>query len=117
MRRTGRGCEAWRSFTSFEKSQNTGLYLLNAEIPHPVIPATGADPPAERHPAREENADALLDGDVGIRRAIARTDDDVPEIEMVGRDVDRDERLRSLCAVDGEFLGQEAEQQSARGVL
>ena len=71
----------------------------------------------ERHAAGQENADPLLHGDVGIRRLLARADEHVAEIQMIGRHVDRDQRLRPLAAVDGELLGQEPEHEAARAVL
>src|SRR6188768_1482443 len=113
-RRAGTGCGTWRSFSSFESSQNAGLY---PEITDSIVATAGSHAAAERHSASEKDADPLLHRDVGIRHAVARADDDVAEIEMIGRHVDGDHRLGALAAIDREFLGQESEQQSARDVL
>jgi hypothetical protein len=71
----------------------------------------------QRHAAREEDADALLDRQIRIERAIARTHDHVAEIQVIGRHVHREQPLRPAAAVDREFLGQESQQRAARLIL
>src|SRR5262249_57518812 len=90
---------------------------LDTEIRHPIVAAPRADASADRHPAREKNPDSLFDGDVGIRGAIARTDHDVAEIQMVGRHVDRQQHFRPLPAIDGEFAGHKSDLIAPRPIL
>src|SRR5688572_21520605 len=65
----------------------------NAEISHAIVAAARPDASRERHAAGEKDANALLDRDVRIRRAVARYDDDVAKVEVVGGDVHRDEHF------------------------
>src|SRR5207237_10573139 len=69
------------------------------------------------HSAGEKNADALFDGDGRVRRAIARADHDVAEVEVIRRHVYGEQRLRPLPAIDSEFLREKSEDESSRGVL
>ena len=48
----------------------------------------------------------------GIRRAVARADDDVAQIEVVRRHIDRHQRFGPLPPVDRELPREEPEQQS-----
>ena len=72
-------------------------------------PAPGAHPARERHAPRQKQPDALLDRDVRIRGLVARTNQDVAEIEMVGRHIDGHHRFRPLAAIDRELSRQETE--------
>ena len=53
----------------------------------------------------------------GKEALLARADEHVAEIQMIGRHVDRNHRLGALPAIDGEFLRQKAEHESARRLL
>src|SRR6187399_2333409 len=78
-RRAGTGCGTWRSFSSFESSQNAELY---PEISDSIVASAAPHALCERHSPGEKNADALLHRDVGVRHAVARADDDVAEVEV-----------------------------------
>jgi len=72
-----------------------------------------ADFRGQRHAAGQENADAVLDGNVRKRCAPALAHDDVSQVQVIGRHVDRDELLGSATAIDGELSRQESEREAA----
>ena len=53
-----------------------------------------AQPVRQRHAAGQEDPDAFLDGQVGKTRLLARIDEHVAEIQVIGRHIHRHDRLR-----------------------
>ena len=51
--------------------------------------------PGVGHAAREEDADPLLDAQIGKDYALPRDDVDVAQVEVIGRDVDGHQGLRA----------------------
>src|SRR5688572_21017762 len=82
-----------------------------------VLRTSRANAARERHPAGQEDSDALLHGNVRVERPVARHDEHIAQVQMVGRHVDGDHGFRALAAVDGELLGEESEYEAARPIL
>src|SRR5581483_6745818 len=90
---------------------------LYPELFHAVFAAHAAHPRRKRHAAGQEDADPLLDGDVGEGGLVALAYHDVAQIQMIGRDVHREHRLGAQSAIDRELAGQKSEEVAPLRIL
>src|ERR1041384_833605 len=73
-------------------------------------PGLGIPLPADigrhRHAAGQENPHTLFHGQIGKERLLRGKHHDVAQVQVIGRNVDRDQRLGALAAIDRELFGE-----------